>query len=242
MRYAIFSDVHSNREALEAVISAYKDELIDKYFCLGDLVGYAAEPNLCIETVETISQVTIAGNHDWASVDLFSSDYFNPLARDALEWTKRTLKNRQKTYLESLKLVYKNQDLTLVHGTLDNPADFNYMTDGYSAWETFNQLETNICFIGHTHVAGVFIKDRKDHITYRQDNTIGIKEDTAYIVNTGSVGQPRDADPRAAYCIYDTEKKEVCLKRIDYDKLSARKKIIQAGLPRFLGDRLISAR
>jgi predicted phosphodiesterase len=242
MRYAIFSDVHSNREALEAVIAAYKDESIDKYLCLGDLVGYAADPNLCVQTVKAISEVTIAGNHDWASVNLFSSDYFNPLARDALEWTKRTLKNRQKTYLESLKLVYKNQDLTLVHGTLDQPSDFNYMTDGYSARKTFSLLETNICFIGHTHVAGMFIKDKKNRIIYRQDYTIDIKEDTAYIINTGSVGQPRDADPRAAYCIYDTEKKEVCLKRIDYDKISARKKIIQAGLPLFLGDRLISAR
>jgi predicted phosphodiesterase len=242
MRYGIFSDIHSNLEALNTVISAYKKEKIDKYFCIGDVVGYASNPRECIEIIKTLTTITIAGNHDWASVDLFSVDYFNLNAQDAILWTRRNLDDSNRNFLESLKLVYNNEDLTLVHGTLDNPGDFNYMTDSYIAEETLRLLETNICFIGHTHVVGTFIKDKSERIYYRQDDSLDISPENKYIVNVGSVGQPRDSNPKAAYCIYDTDKKEVQLKRIDYDIETAREKIINAGLPKFLGDRLTIGR
>jgi predicted phosphodiesterase len=242
MRYGIFADVHSNLEALERVLGVYKNEAIEQYLCLGDVVGYAANPVECIEEIKPLARVTIAGNHDWAAVNLFSIDYFNPRAREAIFWTKRNLDDKSRYFLESLKLTHKNENLTLAHGTLDKPSGFNYMTDGYSAEETFRLLENNICFIGHTHIAGTFIKDRDGHIDYTEDNRIEIKAGNQYIINVGSVGQPRDGNPAAAYCIYDTEKKEVRIKRIDYDIESARKKIIDAGLPAFLGHRLFLGR
>lgn len=242
MRYGIFSDIHSNLEALNAAVDAYKKEKIDKYLCIGDVVGYASNPKECIEIINTLAMITIAGNHDWASVNLFSVDYFNPNAQDAIFWTRRNLDDSSRNFLESLKLVYKNEYLTLVHGTLDNPGDFNYMTDGYIAQESFRLLETNICFVGHTHVVGTFIKDKFGRIHYRQDDSVDINPDNKYIINVGSVGQPRDSNPKASYCIYDTDKKEVLIKRIDYDIETARKKIIDAGLPKFLGDRLLSGR
>lgn len=242
MRYGIFSDIHSNLEAFNAVAGAYKEEKIDKYLCLGDVVGYASNPKECIEIIKTLATVTIAGNHDWAGVNLFSTDYFNPNAQDAIFWTRRNLDGSDRSFLGSLKLVYKNEDLTLVHGTLDNPGDFNYLTDGYIAEESFRLLETNICFVGHTHVAATFIKDGSSRIHYRQDDSIDITPKDKYIINVGSVGQPRDGNPKASYCIYDTDKKEVRIKRIDYDIETARKKIIDAGLPKFLGDRLLSGR
>lgn len=242
MRYGIFSDVHSNLEALETVLEAYKKESIDKYLCIGDVVGYASNPKECIEKVKGIAEITVAGNHDWASVDLFPSDYFNPIARQAVVWTMHNLGVEDRYFLESLKLTYKNEDLTLVHGTLDNPRDFNYLTDGYLAEVTFELLENNICFVGHTHVPGTFIKDNDGSLRYSEDGSCTIKPENKYIVNVGSVGQPRDGNPKVAYCIYDTDEKEVQIKRRSYDIELARKKIVEAGLPQFLGDRLPSGR
>ena len=242
MRYGIFADIHSNLEALEAVMDVYQNESIDKYLCLGDIVGYAANPKECIEKIKLLAAIIVCGNHDWASVDLFSVDYFNPVAKEAIFWTRRNLASQDRYFLESLKLVYKNENLTLVHGTLDNPQDFNYLSDGYIAEESFRLLETDICFVGHSHVAGTFSKDKNDNIYYHQNGRIEIKDENKYIVNVGSVGQPRDGNPKAAYCIYDTEKKEVQIKRINYDIEAARKKILYAGLPEFLGERLATGK
>ena len=242
MRYGIFSDVHSNLEALEAVVSAYKHESIDKYFCVGDVVGYGANPNECADKVKALSMITAAGNHDWASVNLFSTDYFNPAAKEAVFWTRKNLAEKGRNFLESLKLIHKNEDLTLVHGTLDNPQDFNYMVDGYSAQETFRLMETRICFVGHTHVAGVFMRDKYAGLHYEKEVKVEIKPGNRYIVNVGSVGQPRDGMPKAAYCVYDTEKKSIQVKRADYDLKLARKKIMAKGLPQFLADRLLMGR
>ncbi len=242
MRYGIFSDIHSNLEALDAVIEAYRKEKIDRYLCVGDVVGYASSPKECIEKIRMLAMITVAGNHDWASVNLISTDYFNPNALEAVFWTQRNLDEEGRYFLEHLMLVYKNEDLTMVHGTLDEPGDFNYMTDGYIASRTFELLETNICFLGHTHVPGVFIKSKDSRIRYQEDSNINIKEDSKYIINVGSVGQPRDGNPKAPYCIYDSDKKNVQIKRISYDIQTVRKKIIAGGLPRFLGERLLIGR
>ena len=242
MRYGIFADVHSNLEALDAVIAAYKKESVDKYLCVGDVVGYAANPKECIEKIKALAMITVAGNHDWASADLFSVDYFNEFAREAIFWTKEKLDNQDRYFLQSLKPVYQNENLTLVHGTLEHPQDFNYMTGSDIAAETFGILETDVCFIGHSHISGVFIKDQNECIVYLEDEAFAIQKDRRYIVNVGSVGQPRDGDPRAAYCIYDTESKEIFIKRAGYDIETTREKIIASGLPRFLGDRLLAGR
>lgn len=242
MRYGIFADVHSNLEALEAVIHAYKKEAIDKYLCAGDVVGYGANPKECIEQVKMFTMVTVAGNHDWASVDLFSTDYFNPVAKEAVYWTAHNIDEQSRYFLEHLGLIYKNEDLTMVHGTLDDPQDFNYMTDDYIAAKTFALLETNTCFVGHTHVAEIFIQDKDNRIYYQGGNNIDIKEENKYIINVGSVGQPRDGNSQAAYCIYDTDTKIVQIKRINYDIQTAREKIIARGLPIFLGERLLVGR
>jgi len=122
------------------------------------------------------------------------------------------------------------------------PQDFNYMSDGYIAWETFKILKTDVCFVGHTHTPGMFIKDNDEHLQYREDDFIEIKNGFKYIINVGSVGQPRDGNPQAAYCIYDTDKKEIRIKRIDYNIELTRKKIMAAGLSRSLADRLLAGR
>jgi predicted phosphodiesterase len=184
----------------------------------------------------------VAGNHDWAAVDLLPLDYFNPYAKEAILWTQRRLSAIERSFLDGLKLIYTSQDLTLVHGTLQNPEGFGYMTDEYAARETFGLMETDICFVGHTHVAGTFIRKSDESLGYTRIESFGIKAGNKYIVNVGSTGQPRDRNIKAAYCIYDTEKKEVHIKRVSYDTGAARKKIIDAGLPKFLGDRLLAGR
>ena len=240
MRYGIFSDVHSNMEAIEAVIGAYKNESIDLYICVGDVVGYAANPNECVDAVRNLCAASVAGNHDLACVDLFPHSYFNSNAIEAVIWTKRVMNNNTNTYLRSLKLIYQNRDLTLAHGTLNGPEKFDYMADIDAASESFPLLETKVCFVGHTHQPGIFVKDASGRIRYARDKKILLNDNSSYIVDVGSVGQPRDGDPKAAYCVYDTVSKVIEIKRQSYDADSTRKKIIEVGLPRFLGDRLLT--
>jgi len=242
MRYGIFSDVHSNLEALESVITAYKQESIDKYLCVGDVVGYSANPKECIEKINLLAATTIAGNHDWASVDLFSTEYFNEIAKEAIFWTKNNLTQKETLFLENLELIYKAENFVLVHGTLDNPQDFNYMLDTFVAQDSFGIMDVNICFLGHTHIAGTFILTKDKEVFYTQENLLTIKKENKYIVNAGSVGQPRDRNPDAAYCIYDSKTGEIQFKRISYDVKTTREKIIKAGLPMFLGDRILVGR
>ncbi len=242
MKYGIFSDVHSNLEALDAVIKAYESEAIDKYLCIGDSVGYASNPNECAAKIKALAMVSVAGNHDWASVNKFSLDNLVSLARQAVCWTMNHLSQESRDFLEHLTLVYKNEHLTLVHGSLDCPQEFNYTYTGEDAWRTFRILKTKVCFIGHSHIPGIFIRDITDNICYSEETAVNITEYNNYIINVGSVGQPRDGNPRASFCIYDTDKGILEIKRVQYNIEETRGKIINAGLPQRLGDRLLEGK
>ncbi|MFA5155854.1 MAG: metallophosphoesterase family protein [Candidatus Omnitrophota bacterium] len=242
MRYGIFSDVHSNLEALEAVIAAYKKESIDRYLCVGDVVGYGPDPGECVEKVRQLAAVTVAGNHDWACVDLLPVSYFNPAAAAALLWTRKHLDSNAAYFLQSLKLVHRDSGITLVHSTLDEPQEFNYLLGSDAADATFRLLDTGVCFVGHTHIPGIFKKDKSGNITSLKGAAAALEEGSCYIANTGSVGQPRDGIPGAVFCIYDSEVKTIILKRVHYDIEKTRKKIIGVGLPQSLGDRLLAGR
>ncbi|MDP2940943.1 MAG: metallophosphoesterase family protein [Candidatus Omnitrophota bacterium] len=242
MRYAILGDIHSNLEALTAVMRSLAGERIDRYFSVGDLVGYAANPKECIRIFRGAGGISVAGNHDWASVNLFGLENFKQEAQEALNWTMRNLTEEEKDFLTGLKLVFKNDDFTLAHGSLNNPRDFNYLSDGYAAEETFRLMESGICFVGHTHIAGIFIKSGGERIVFRSDELNDIMPGNKYIVNVGSVGQPRDSNIKAAYCIFDSAAKQIQIKRVDYDVDTARGKIIDNGLPKFFGERLLLGR
>ncbi len=238
MRWGIFSDVHSNLEALEAVIRAYKSEEIDVYLCLGDIVGYGANPVECIQKTRDIARVIIAGNHDWAVAGLFSLEYFNAWARQAVLWTRERIDSANRNFLASLRIMSEFEDLILVHGSLNKPEEFNYVTDSFEASRTFALMRKSICFLGHTHSAGVFIQDKDRSIDYRREVRYKLKPGYRYIVDVGSVGQPRDGNNKASFCIYDTQRKEVLIKRVSYDIKSAQEKILTSGLPQFLAARL----
>jgi len=237
MRYAILGDIHANYDALSAVIEDMKDEGVEKTVCVGDLVGYGAEPAKCIDTIRRICSVCVAGNHDFATIEKTNIEFFNAYARQATLWTRQNITEEHKRYLEGLKLVEDVDDrFTLVHGTLYAPALFDYIQTTFDAYLSLQVLEKPVCFVGHSHVPISFFLD--EAVTYSTDRRIRLKEGVKVIVNVGSVGQPRDDDPRAAYAIYDTDKKEIIIKRIEYDVEKAVKKIQDAGLPEILGERL----
>jgi predicted phosphodiesterase len=238
MRFAIFSDIHSNLEALNSVLCAYQQERIDKYLCVGDIVGYGANPTECIKIVRERNIPAVAGNHDWASSGKFSIEYFNPYAREAVSWTRKKLDSADVNYLNDLQLVYEEGDFCLVHGTLVKPEHFDYLFELSDAQDSFEALKTKLCFVGHTHYPIVF-KRGGQRIEYVKDMHISVEPDKQYIINVGSVGQPRDGDNRACLCIYDSEEKAVEIKRVEYDIRVAQKKILKEGLPPSLANRLI---
>lgn len=237
MRYGIFSDVHSNLEAFEAVLEVYKKENIDKYLCVGDIVGYGANPDECIQLVKGLNCVCVAGNHDVSTYDLDITKNFTDIARIAAEWTFDKISEFNKDYLRSLKYTYEEEDLILVHASLDRPEEFFYIENSSDARDNFTYQERQLCFVGHSHAPLIFRQSDED-IELLNSFKIKIDEFSKYLVNVGSVGQPRDRDNRAAYCVFDTEEKTVEIKRIGYNILPAAEKILKAGLPARLAERL----
>lgn len=237
MRYGIFSDVHSNREAFEAVISALKKETVDEFLCPGDIVGYGADPDECIRLVRQLKAVSVAGNHDWAVLGQADIHYFNPIAKEAVLWTRENLTADGKQFLETLPLTYQNEDLLMVHAALPHPESFEYLMNTEMAGQMFSVMDKDICFIGHTHVP-VIVKQDQSKINVKNPLDIKLQDGCRYIVNVGSVGQPRDGDPRAAYGVFDSTARTVTIKRVEYDIKKAQSKIIAAGLPPALASRL----
>lgn len=241
MRWGIICDIHGNLEALQAVLSSLTKEDINSYLCLGDIVGYGADPQGCISEIKRLNPQTIAGNHDWASAGIFDVTYFNPTAQKAIVWTAQNITDEDKQFLKNLPLVHQQAEMTLVHGSLSSPEQFEYILDLSSAQKTFQLLPTQFCFIGHSHTPGTFIKD--DHgCTFTFQTKIKIKKAQKCIVNAGSVGQPRDGNPQGSYVVFDSDSKELAIKRVTYDIQRAQNKIIKAGLPRTLAERLAIGR
>ncbi len=237
MRYGIFADVHSNSEAFHSVIDSLKKENIDIYVCIGDIVGYGAEPSYCIEITKEITGKVVAGNHDLAAAGVFTTSYFNSFAKEAIFWTRNILSAGEKDYIKALKPVYEDKDITAVHGSLDEPEKFHYILSTSQALATFGLMKTRLCFIGHSHLPLICTKTRKG-VSFLPDQKVVIEKGTSYIINVGSVGQPRDGDPRASYAIFDTEKGCAEIKRVPYDIEKAAGKILNAGLPPLLAARL----
>jgi predicted phosphodiesterase len=236
MRIAILSDLHANLEATEAVLADAHQRDCTDYVCLGDVVGYNANPHECVEIVQKLQCPVVKGNHDeQASLEESSRD-FNPLAEMAINWTREQLSDGDKQWLRGLPFTRQVRDFTIVHATLDTPERWDYVFNTLDAVPSFTHQQTTICFFGHTHVAGAFVRD--DGIKRVKVDELTIEPTKKYFINTGSVGQPRDSDWRSAYCIYHVDKNVVEQRRVKYDLATAQEKIIKAGLPRLLAERL----
>jgi predicted phosphodiesterase len=240
MRFAIFSDIHSNLEALEAVLQDADEHKCTNYVCLGDIVGYNANPHECVQRVQELDCPIVKGNHDEQASLLESSRDFNPLAEHAIEWTRDHLTDQDKHWLGDLRLQRQVRDFTIVHATLDTPAQWGYVFNVLDAAASFTYQHTTLCFFGHTHVPMVFVRD--GGVSRLKIEQLTIDSNKKFFINTGSVGQPRDADWRAAYCIYDVAKNVIEQRRVSYDLAGAQKKIIQAGLSPLLAERLALGR
>ena len=236
MRIAILSDLHANLEATQAVLADANERGCNDYICLGDVVGYNANPRECLEIIQKMECPIVKGNHDeQASLDESSRD-FNALAEMAINWTREQLTDADKQWLRDLPLSREVRDFTIVHATLDSPGQWGYVFNTLDAAASFPSQNTTVCFFGHTHVAGAFVRD--DGVKRVKVDELMIEPTKKYFINTGSVGQPRDGDWRAAYCIYHVEKNVVEQRRLKYDLATAQEKIIKAGLPRLLAERL----
>jgi len=237
MRYAIISDIHSNLEALQAVIHACRDDGARRIYCVGDIVGYGSNPNECVELVQKEIDQTVAGNHDWAVSGKIDLKNFNEVAKSAVLWTQKNIADEHCRYLNNLELTFKNEDLIMVHGTLNKPAAFQYLIDTNQSLDTFFMMDRQVCFVGHSHIPQIFVKN-SDRIDFVQSMEVYCEKENKYIVNVGSVGQPRDGNPQATYCIFDPDLNRIQIKRVPYDIESAMKRIVMAGLPEMLGKRL----
>jgi len=240
MRFAVISDIHANLEAFEAVLADARENKCTHFVCLGDVVGYNANPHECVERVREMDCPIVKGNHDEQASLVESSRDFNEMAEAAIQWTRDNLTDADKAWLRELKFERQVRDFTIVHATLDTPDEWGYVFNNLDAAASFTYQHTTVCFFGHTHVPMAFI--RNDGVQRQRIDKLRIDQSKKYFINAGSVGQPRDADWRAAYCIYHIDTAVVEQRRVKYDLHTAQKKIIDAGLPRLLAERLAIGR
>ena len=237
MKIALFSDIHGNREALQEVIDFIKAQSPDRCIFLGDAVGYGPDPGPVLDLILKLDPFCLAGNHDWAVLKKIGLENFNQWAEKALLWTRPRLKPRHLDQLSRFSLVLKEPGFSAVHGSFDSPADFFYILSRADAKRNFSSMPSDICFVAHTHCPGIFI-EHKNAVSYTGDRYFYLKKNSRYIINVGSVGQPRDRDSRACICLYDTGKRIVTMHRLRYNVEKTAGKIIRAGLPEFLAERL----
>lgn len=251
MRYAVLSDIHGNLEALNSVMEHLALERIDRYFCLGDVVGYGANPSECLNRLIEIKALIVAGNHDYACLGKLQISWFNNSAREAVIWTRGQLGFSELDNLRKLPLTATEGAFTLVHGSLKRPQRFEYIHDAAQAIDSIRVCKTQVCLVGHTHVPVLFEYDKQKRLITRvMTRSEELKEVSVllkgsafgYVINPGSVGQPRDGDPRASYAVFDTEHNLLRICRAEYDISTAQEKIRETGLPSFLADRLAIGR
>jgi len=241
VRYAVVSDVHSNIDSLETVLAMLNDD--DALLCLGDIVGYGPNPNECVERIRARATATVLGNHDVAAVDNFGLAYFNPAAREAMKWTQSVLTRENVAWLDSLGYEFRMPDFLLVHGAPVNY--FEYILDKPAAARAFAATDAPIIFIGHTHIAEVYTLHPDGGIAHahlQQGGEVPLEDGARYLINVGSVGQPRDLNPRASFGLYDTVARTVTITRFDYPIARVQEKIASVNLPDALARRLVVGR
>jgi diadenosine tetraphosphatase ApaH/serine/threonine PP2A family protein phosphatase len=240
MRYGILGDIHSNLSALEAVLERFEAEGVEQILSVGDIVGYGAQPSACIGLVRSVGATVVKGNHDAACVGDLDLRYFNAHARAAVEWTRTVLDAEEMAWLASLPYTIDLDECCVGHGTYFKPELFDYIQSTSDADPSLDAMWKPVCFVGHTHVpvALLRLEDDPTNTAYTLDTEIDLAEARRALLNVGSVGQPRDEDPRAAYCIYDSTEKRAWIRRVAYDIGHEAELIKGAGLPRILAERL----
>lgn len=239
MRIAILSDIHSNVEALSAVLDFCRFNRIHKYVCLGDVVGYGADPNGCCEMIRSVSSVTLLGNHDAAVAGLMDTEYYYPAARNALFWTREQLSDDNFRWLYSLPYTYQMENLGFFHSAPIMPSGFFYVVrseDAQAHLKVFEKLQ-EFNFVGHSHLRNQYLLGPR-RVKDATGKAVSSQHEKKWIINVGSVGQPRDRDNRACFGIFDTDDQTFEHVRIDYDIDATAGKILRAGLDEKFAKRL----
>jgi diadenosine tetraphosphatase ApaH/serine/threonine PP2A family protein phosphatase len=237
VRIAVLSDIHGNLDALEAVLADAEHVGVDALYSLGDVVGYGPNPGACVDIVQERAAVSLLGNHDAAVAGLTSLEEFNEYARWAVEWTAVRLASRQVKYLATLPYLHRGPELLLAHASPIEPERWHYLHGAADVDEPFAAFSERVCFVGHSHRPGIFA------VTGEQPEVAGrrverLRPGIRYLVNAGSVGQPRDRDPRASWALYDEGGGSVELRRVAYSVERTQRRMRAAGIPAFLIDRL----
>lgn len=235
MKYAVISDIHANLEAFVSVLAEIDRTAVGEIVCLGDIVGYGADPNACVEIVRERGIASIMGNHDAAACGVYEPFHFNPAAREAVLWTRKELSDENRDFLRNLPESEIIDNFLIVHGAISDPD--KYIMSAYDAEPELTLLRSrDVCFFGHTHVGVCYALENKN-VREITGSEIELENGVKYLINPGSVGQPRDGDPRASFLIYDNEGRAE-YRRPGYDVEKAQEKIINKGLNRILAERL----
>ena len=243
MRTAVFSDIHANLEALEAVRGAAEERAVHRWVCLGDVVGYGADPAACLRTVRSLTDQVLQGNHDAAVAGQQGLEYFNGYAREAVLWTREHLDVEDCQFLAELPFTCERDQAFYVHAEPADPGAWGYVDSSADAAAAMAAVDSRFCFVGHSHRAFAFgAYGTRLELVAEGAGRFESREGYRYLVNVGSVGQPRDQDARSCFAIFDDEAGSIELVWTDYDISRAQEKILRAGLPPFLAARLQSGR
>ncbi len=242
MKIAIISDIHSNLEAMEAVAEELVNLSVDEVYFAGDAVGYGADPDPCTHWVAENADLAVAGNHDFAAVGIIESDSFNLYAREAIRWNAEHLGEEEARYLSDLPLTETRNGITIVHANPSLPEEWGYIFTLWDAEMNFPYFEGEFCFVGHSHQPVVVRMDSDGAVSIVPGDSLHLEEDSRYLINVGSVGQPRDGNPAACFGLIDMEKSEFSLIRVTYDVGKTHEKMSELGLPQPLADRLLEGK
>lgn len=245
MRYFIFSDVHANLEAFDAVLSAIAEEQVDRIIFLGDIVGYGAQPNEVVDRLKQLnSDAMIRGNHDKVIASIEDGKGFQNLAYTSAMWSRLQIRPDTEAYLRCMPQgpVTLEQGIQISHGS-PHDEDF-YILNHWDARPILQQSESWIIFFGHTHLPMIYSTELKLSQHYPEEDAFyyRLSKDNRYLINPGSVGQPRDLNPKASFALLDTDENTICIKRVEYDIQATQRKIREAGLPTWHADRLAAGR
>lgn len=240
MKYGILGDIHGNLSALDIALAVFRDERVERILSVGDVVGYGAAPRECIERLREHDAIVVKGNHDAACTGEIDIRFFNNYARDAVRWTQSVLSEEELEWLRARPLVAHLEHCSVAHGTYHKPELYDYIQSTTDADPSLDEMILPVCFVGHTHVPVTLLRLKDDPLrtAYTVDPQIDLSESAKALVNVGSVGQPRDEDPRAAFAIYDSREDRVSIRRAAYDIDLEARRIRSAGLPTVLADRL----
>jgi len=238
MRFALISDIHANLEALETVLKDIALRRVDKIHCLGDVVGYGCDPIACLELIQKECDIKLIGNHEYAVLDLITCEHMNQYARKSITWTKDELSDRDISIISDFELEAQFADCHLVHASPFESDQWHYLLKTSEAITAFDHFSQQIGFVGHTHLPMIFSRSSDGTIRCKTGHDFDMDEESRYLINTGSVGQPRDTDARACYIVCDSSEQAVTYHRVAYDVKKTQAKMSRAEMPKMLVERL----